>query len=52
VYLAADFVYTKNGYTDLHPWMLSTISNLFSAYSVNIPPDQKLVVTYFRNKYY
>ncbi len=52
VFIGADFVYTKNGSTDLHPWMLSTISDLVSLYSYYVPPDQKLVVTCFRNKYY
>ena len=50
VYLADDICFTKNGGTIIHPWMLSTISDLLEQYSFQVAPDQKLTVTYFRNK--
>ena len=52
VFLADDIVYTKNGDTQIHPWMLSTLSDLLEQYSFLTPPDQKLNVLYYRNKYY
>jgi hypothetical protein len=52
VFLADDFVYTRNGYLGFHPWKISTIQELLSVYSFMVPPDQKLSVNYFRNKYY
>ena len=52
VYLADDIVYTKNGDSSLHPWMLSTVQDLLDQYSFQVPPDKALQVQYFRNKYY
>lgn len=52
VYLADKIVYTKNGPTSLHPWMLSTVQDLIDQYSFQIPPDKALDVKFFRNKYY
>ncbi len=52
VYLADNIVYTKNGDTSLHPWMLSTVQDLIDQYSFQVPPDQALKVQYYRNKYY
>lgn len=51
VFLADDVVFTKNGDTLLHPWMLSTIADLLKQYSFHVPAGQKLIVKYFRNKY-
>jgi len=50
VYIADDICFTKNGGTVIHPWMLSTITDLLDQYSCQIDPDQKLTVTYYRNK--
>ena len=52
VFLADNVAYTKNGDTPIHPWMLSTISDLIEQYSFSVRPDEKLVVSYYRNKYY
>lgn len=52
IFLADDFVYSKNGDSPLHPWLISTVSNLLEHYSFIVPPEQKLTVQYFRNKYY
>jgi hypothetical protein len=52
VYLADNIVYTKNGDTSLHPWMLSTVQDLIDQYSFQVAPDKALDVKYFRNKYY
>ena len=50
VYLADNIVFTKNGSTQVHPWMFSTISDMIEQYSCNLPPDQKLTVGFFRSK--
>ena len=52
VFLADNVVYTKNGDTPMHPWMLSTVQDLVDQYSFQVPPDQALEVKYFRNKNY
>lgn len=52
IFLADDYVYSKNGDTEMHPWLISTIADLLDQYSFQVPPDQKLSVVYFRNKYY
>lgn len=51
VFLADDVVYTKNGDTPIHPWMLSRISDLIAQYSFMVEPGQQLKVSYLRNKY-
>lgn len=51
VFLADDVVYTKNGDTPIHPWMLSRISDLLAQYSFMAEPGQQLKITYLRNKY-
>jgi len=50
IYIADDICYTKNGATSIHPWMLATVADLLDQYSCQVPPDQKLTVSYFRNK--
>jgi hypothetical protein len=52
VFLADDIVYTKNGNSQLYPWMFSTISDILGVYSFHVPAGEKLGVKYFRNKYY
>jgi hypothetical protein len=52
VFIADGIVFTKNGYTPLHPWILSTVADLQEEYSFQMPPGQELKVTCFRNKYY
>lgn len=52
VYLADNIVYTKNGDTSLHPWMLSTVEDLIDQYSFQVPPDKALEVKYYRSKNY
>ena len=52
VFLADNFVFSKNGFTDLHPWKITTIENLKAYYSFMVGPGQQLNVLYFRNKYY
>lgn len=52
LYLADNFVYSKNGDTELHPWLISTVADLLEQYSFQVPPDQKLTTVYYRNKYY
>lgn len=48
VYLADNVVFTKNGDTLFHPWMLATIQSVLDVYAA----DGDLRVLYFRNKYY
>ncbi|HEV7403531.1 MAG TPA: hypothetical protein VGO11_11410, partial [Chthoniobacteraceae bacterium] len=48
IYLADDIVFTKNGSTIVHPWMLSTTADLLKRYSFHVPRDQRLTVTYLR----
>ncbi len=48
IYLADDIVYTKNGSTVVHPWMLSTTADLLKRYSFHVPPGERLTVTYLR----
>ena len=50
VYIADDICFTKNGSTVIYPWMLASISELLDQYSFKVPPDQKLTVSYFRDK--
>jgi hypothetical protein len=50
VFIAADVVFTKNGATELYPWMLSTIPELLKHYSFQAPEGQQLSVRYFRSK--
>lgn len=50
VYLADDIVFTKNGATALYPWMLASISDLVNQYSFQVSPEEKLTVSYYRNK--
>jgi hypothetical protein len=50
VYIADDICFTKNGSTVIHPWMLATTSDLLEQYSFQMPPGQKLTVSYFRSK--
>jgi len=50
IYLADDIVFTKNGGTNISPWMLSTIQDLRMRYTFEVPEGQKLVVSYFRHK--
>lgn len=50
VYIADDICFTKNGSTVIHPWMLSTMSDLIDQYSFEVDPGQKLTVSYFRSK--
>jgi hypothetical protein len=50
VYLADDVAFTKNGGTVINPWMLATIDSLLKQYSFQVAPDQKLTVSYYRNK--
>lgn len=50
VFLADDIVFTKNGATPIHPWMLSTLPDLLRQYSFNVEPNEKLTVNYFRKK--
>jgi hypothetical protein len=50
VYIADDVYYTKNGDTDIHPWMLSTLTDLIKQYSIWVQPGDKLTLTYFRAK--
>ena len=52
VFLADDFVFSKNGNGDLHPWIIASLPDLLEKYSFQVPPDQKLNVVYYRNKYY
>jgi hypothetical protein len=52
IYLADDIVYTKNGDTAVHPWMLSTLKDLVQHYSYSVDPDQKVTVHYYRSKLY
>jgi hypothetical protein len=50
IYLADDVVFTKNGSTVIHPWMLETIPDLLNQYSFSLQPGQQLTINYFRNK--
>lgn len=48
VYLADNVLFTKNGDTLFHPWMLATLESVLEEYAT----DGDLQVLYFRNKYY
>jgi hypothetical protein len=50
VYLADDICFTKNGGAASEPWMISTLSDILDQYSILINPDQKLTISYYRNK--
>lgn len=50
VYIADDVVFTKNGDTSIHPWMLATIPDLVAHYSFQASEGGKLTLSYFRNK--
>ena len=50
VFIAADVVFTKNGATEIYPWMLSTVPDLLKHYSFQAPEGQQLSVRYFRSK--
>ncbi len=50
VYIADDICFTKNGGTAVHPWMLSTISDLLEQYSFQVDDGRQLTVNYFRSK--
>ena len=50
VYLADDIWFTKNGSTVLHPWMLSTASDVLKQFQFQLASNEKLTVRYFRNK--
>ena len=52
VFLADGFVFSKNGDTDLHPWLICTLADLLDQYAFQVPPEQQLNVVFFRNKYY
>ena len=52
VFIADNIVFTKDGDNILNPWKFSTIEELMEIYSYSVPPDQKLTLYYFRNKYY
>ena len=52
VYLADDFVYTKNGYSDITPWMIARIPDLLEHYSYESNHGQPLAISCFRNKNY
>jgi hypothetical protein len=50
IYLADDIVFTKNGATNISPWMLSTIQDLRMRYTFEVPEGQKLAVSFYRHK--
>jgi len=50
VFIADDVVYTKNGPTQFHPWILTTTDDLLREYSVLTSPGQQLMIKYVRNK--
>lgn len=50
IYIADNICFTKNGSTLVHPWMLSTTSDILEQFSCQIAPNEKLSVRYFRNK--
>ncbi len=52
VYIAADIYYTKNSGNFHDPFMLTTLSDMVDHFSGQIPEDQTLQVTFYRNKYY
>lgn len=52
VYLADNVVFSKNGDTSIHPWMLTTVPDLLEQYSFLVGPNEQLGLSYYRNKYY
>lgn len=48
VVLADDIVFTKNGDTPIHPWMLSTIGELSRHYSCFLPEGENLTLVRYR----
>ncbi|HEV3272956.1 MAG TPA: hypothetical protein VGZ93_12310 [Candidatus Methylacidiphilales bacterium] len=52
VYIAADIVYTKNSGSFRDPYILMNLSDMMDHFSSQIPEDQTLRITIYRNKYY
>lgn len=50
VFIADTIVYTKNGSAATYPWMFSTIADLRTQYSFQVPEGQQLTLRYFRHK--
>lgn len=50
VYLADDVVFTKNGDTPVHLWMLSRVPDMLAQYSFMVEPGDHLTVSYLRSK--
>jgi hypothetical protein len=50
VFIADDICFTKNGSTLVHPWMLSTTSDMLKQFEFQIAQNQRLTVKYYRNK--
>jgi hypothetical protein len=51
IYIADDIWFTKNGSNLVHPWMLSTSSDVLKQFQFQINPDQQLTIRYYRNKH-
>jgi len=49
IYIADDIWFTKNGSTLVHPWMLSTATDVCKQFEFQLNPDQHLTVKYLRN---
>lgn len=50
VYIADDIYFTKNGASVIQPWMLARLSDLLATYSILVDPNEKISVSYYREK--
>jgi hypothetical protein len=46
IHLADDLIYTKNGETELQPWVITRLQNIINEYTYNYPPK----VEFYRDK--
>ena len=49
IYMADDIWFTKNGGSLVHPWMLSTASDVLKQFEFAVKPGEHLAVSYYRN---
>ncbi|MEO6785488.1 MAG: hypothetical protein ABI318_05080 [Chthoniobacteraceae bacterium] len=50
ILIADDIFFTKNGSTNIYPWMFARLPDLLEQYSFLAPEGQQLTLRYFRNK--
>lgn len=50
VFLADEIVYSKNGASSTVPWVITTIPELLSAYSTDLPENETLRAVFYRSR--